>query len=237
MDTSRLNPTPPRQPKSHRASVCLPPLSFVLTQYTGRNSARQDESGKGKTGKEWSEKYKEKDDRNYNDKDNYGRDKDRERWSERYEKKDREMYFHRHGYERLDIPKGHYPPPGECRIWYPDRPAGQQPAPTGCRNIPSSGAWAIRHPAHNPGHVYADVFDLSLFFGCASSLLLSRGGELPAEATDASGIEGQVLSPLDRSFLVNYNINIQQDKMSHMFKDLVMKGNLCQSDTSPALYI
>jgi hypothetical protein len=30
------------------------------------------------------------------------------------------------------IPKGHLPPPGECKVWYDDRPPGQQPAPTDC---------------------------------------------------------------------------------------------------------
>jgi hypothetical protein len=30
------------------------------------------------------------------------------------------------------IPPGHYPPPGECRLWYPGRPPGHQPAPTRC---------------------------------------------------------------------------------------------------------
>jgi hypothetical protein len=28
---------------------------------------------------------------------------------------------------QVDIPPGHLPPPGECRIRYPDRPPGQQP--------------------------------------------------------------------------------------------------------------
>lgn len=34
--------------------------------------------------------------------------------------------------EALGIPKGHLPPPGKCKIWYPNRPAGQQPPPTSC---------------------------------------------------------------------------------------------------------
>jgi hypothetical protein len=29
------------------------------------------------------------------------------------------------------IPRGHVPPPGTCRAWLDDRPAGQQPPPTG----------------------------------------------------------------------------------------------------------
>lgn len=32
----------------------------------------------------------------------------------------------------LGIPNGHMPPPGSCRIWYPNRPAGQQPPPFKC---------------------------------------------------------------------------------------------------------
>jgi hypothetical protein len=39
------------------------------------------------------------------------------------------------------------PPPGKCRIWYPDRPPGQQPPPGDCydleRHVPP-GAWLIR---------------------------------------------------------------------------------------------
>jgi hypothetical protein len=32
----------------------------------------------------------------------------------------------------VKIPPGHYPPPGECRVWYPDRPPGHQPPPGPC---------------------------------------------------------------------------------------------------------
>lgn len=32
----------------------------------------------------------------------------------------------------INIPKGHFPPPGHCRVWYPDREPGQQPPPQRC---------------------------------------------------------------------------------------------------------
>lgn len=36
-------------------------------------------------------------------------------------------------YDRAaQVPPGHYPPPGECRIWYPWREPGQQPPPGRC---------------------------------------------------------------------------------------------------------
>ncbi|WP_189471653.1 hypothetical protein [Litchfieldella qijiaojingensis] len=38
-------------------------------------------------------------------------------------------------YPSYDIPPGHMPPPGECRIWYPDLPPGQQPPPGHCDEL------------------------------------------------------------------------------------------------------
>jgi hypothetical protein len=42
-----------------------------------------------------------------------------------------------------DVPAGHRPPPGMCRIWIDGVPPGQQPAPTDCasavRNRPANG--------------------------------------------------------------------------------------------------
>jgi hypothetical protein len=32
----------------------------------------------------------------------------------------------------INIPKGHLPPPGHCRIWYPGKPGGHQPPPQRC---------------------------------------------------------------------------------------------------------
>ncbi|MBW3629981.1 MAG: hypothetical protein KY464_11875 [Gemmatimonadetes bacterium] len=39
------------------------------------------------------------------------------------------------GARRLGVPKGHYPPPGECRVWYPGTPPGQQPPPAKCDRL------------------------------------------------------------------------------------------------------
>ena len=68
-------------------------------------------------------------------------------------------YFHRHGYTQLKIPKGHYPPPGECRIWYPDRPPGRQPPPIKCGAPIPAGAWLIQHPADLDGSVHVTVYE------------------------------------------------------------------------------
>jgi len=66
----------------------------------------KDESGKGKDRKEY--RY---------DKDEWEKGKGEEKkYKERYHYSDRETYFQRHGYTRLNIPPGHYPPPGECRM-------------------------------------------------------------------------------------------------------------------------
>lgn len=47
--------------------------------------------------------------------------------------------IHHHGYPGHhggpSIPEGHMPPPGECRIWYPDRSPGQQPPPGKCEKL------------------------------------------------------------------------------------------------------
>ncbi|MBA1145622.1 DUF4382 domain-containing protein [Ectothiorhodospiraceae bacterium WFHF3C12] len=40
-----------------------------------------------------------------------------------------------HGYLDLDVPPGHFPPPGECKLWHPQRPAGQQPPPEPCESL------------------------------------------------------------------------------------------------------
>lgn len=86
---------------------------------------------------------------------------DSDEW--RYPRDDkRGSYFRERGYAHLSIPKGHYPPPGECRVWFPDRPPGQQPPPGNCRDLRYEvppGAWLIRHPEDDPEHAHVIVYD------------------------------------------------------------------------------
>jgi hypothetical protein len=71
-------------------------------------------------------------------------------------------YFHEHGYTTLGIPKGHLPPPGTCRLWYPDRPPGHQPPPERCEYLryhAPVGAWLIHRPKGKPKYVNVSVYD------------------------------------------------------------------------------
>ncbi len=38
-------------------------------------------------------------------------------------------------YYACNVPPGHLPPPGECRIWHPDLPPGQQSPPGDCYEL------------------------------------------------------------------------------------------------------
>ena len=53
-----------------------------------------------------------------------------------------------YSFRELGIPKGHLPPPGECKIWFPGKPPGHQPPPQACasalREAPL-GAWVVTH--------------------------------------------------------------------------------------------
>lgn len=40
-----------------------------------------------------------------------------------------------YGARTLGVPRGHYPPPGECRVWFPGREPGQQPPPARCDRL------------------------------------------------------------------------------------------------------
>ncbi|WP_025810353.1 tetratricopeptide repeat protein [Pseudomonas chlororaphis] len=50
-------------------------------------------------------------------------------------------------YDEVEIPRGHRPPPGKCRIWFPDRPPGHQPKPGKCKKLRDrvpSGAYLVQ---------------------------------------------------------------------------------------------
>lgn len=97
-------------------------------------------------------------------------DKDEARGKERRERRDdrgdREgrSYFSQHGYTHLDIPPGHLPPPGTCRLWYPHKPPGHQPPPAPCEHLRQrvpAGAWIIQRPEDNPAYVDVEVYETS----------------------------------------------------------------------------
>lgn len=92
-------------------------------------------------------------------KDESGKGKKKEYYSEERRGHDDRSYFHEHGYTQLEIPEGHYPPPGECRIWFPDRPPGQQPPPVKCGAPVPAGAWLIEHPPEFEDRVHITVYE------------------------------------------------------------------------------
>jgi hypothetical protein len=53
----------------------------------------------------------------------------------------------------LKIPPGHFPRPGECRVWIPGRPPGHQPQAAACHDLPGdlpAGAWILYRPWNDP---------------------------------------------------------------------------------------
>ena len=75
------------------------------------------------------------------------------------------------------VPRGHYPPPGQCRVWYPNRPPGQQPPPADCQSLTGTrlepGAFILhgdqaydaeydwrKEEAKKPGSVGRDILDI-----------------------------------------------------------------------------
>ena len=62
----------------------------------------------------------------------------------------------------LGIPEGELPSPGECRLWHPGRPAGQQPAPQSCGSAESDAppvTWVLYRPPDDVRVVHVRVMD------------------------------------------------------------------------------
>jgi hypothetical protein len=62
----------------------------------------------------------------------------------------------------LKVPPGHYPPPGQCRLWFPGRPPGHQPHPGPCGRVEQeapAGAWVLYRPSREKKVVHARVID------------------------------------------------------------------------------
>jgi hypothetical protein len=62
----------------------------------------------------------------------------------------------------LDIPPGHLPPPGMCRVWLPGEPPGHQPKARSCTDIERSapaGSWIVQRPGRDRSYVHVRVVD------------------------------------------------------------------------------
>ena len=52
----------------------------------------------------------------------------------------------------LGVPPGHLPPVGQCRVWVPGKPPGQQERARTCSNIERDapkGSWILYRPAED----------------------------------------------------------------------------------------
>ena len=64
----------------------------------------------------------------------------------------------------LEVPPGHLPDPGECRLWYPGVSPGRQPRPRSrpCEEIAEiapAGSWIIYRPSYDRRLAYVRVVD------------------------------------------------------------------------------
>jgi len=63
---------------------------------------------------------------------------------------------------KLNIPPGHLPDPGQCRIWIPGTPPGHQPPAGDCaelsRQVPP-GAWLISHASKKSKEIDVVVYE------------------------------------------------------------------------------
>lgn len=62
----------------------------------------------------------------------------------------------------LGIPPGHYPPPGQCRIWMPGVAADRQAKCVPCTSIDGEiplGAWVLYRPSREKGVLRVTTYD------------------------------------------------------------------------------
>ena len=64
----------------------------------------------------------------------------------------------------LDVPPGHLPEPGECRVWIPGTPPGRQPRPKSrpCEGIAAlapAGSWILYRPSQDRHVLHVRVVD------------------------------------------------------------------------------
>lgn len=62
----------------------------------------------------------------------------------------------------LRVPPGHYPPVGQCRVWFPGQPPGKQPKAGSCIGIgrvAPAGSWILYRPASDKKVLHARVID------------------------------------------------------------------------------
>ena len=62
----------------------------------------------------------------------------------------------------LNIPPGHLPAPGMCRVWMPGEPPGHQPKPRSCSNIERTapaGSYIVERPGKDKKVVHVRVMD------------------------------------------------------------------------------
>jgi hypothetical protein len=133
------------------AASLLLSSSAAWAQGRGNDKDRKEYKDKDYKGKKYKG-YKDKDYKDNRDRDD-DRDDDRRDRDRRYDDRDNGRNSRNGGLGGIlgrvilppngtagprqlqGVPRGHYPPPGECRVWYPNRPPGHQPPPTSCQNL------------------------------------------------------------------------------------------------------
>lgn len=62
----------------------------------------------------------------------------------------------------LRIPPGHLPAPGQCRVWHPGRPPGQQPRAESCAQAEASApaeSWILYRPREDRRLIHVRIVD------------------------------------------------------------------------------